>query len=270
MASPKATAPTALTIAGLDPSGGAGVIADVRTFTAFGCSPAAAITSITFQNDKELLGAEHLSAETIRGQIMAIASGSTVACSKTGMLATREIVREVARLFRETDLPAPVVDPVIHSTSGYPLIEDDAFEDLLEELLPLARLLTPNIPEAERMTGRRINNVEGMHTAAKAIRERGARAVLIKGGHLWDQEADGSRQTPSHAEAIDVLDNDGNVTVLRGEWIEGANLRGTGCMLSAAIAACLGKGMALEESVSQAKTFVARAVKLSSTDFMKV
>ena len=159
---------------------------------------------------------------------------------------------------------APVVDPVICSTSGYSLMEDDALEGLLVELLPLARLVTPNIPEAERIIERRIDDVEGMRAAAKAIRERGAHAVLIKGGHLWDQEADGSRQTAGHAEAIDVLDNDGSVTVLRGEWIEGANLRGTGCMLSAAIAACLGKGMTLEESVSQAKTFVARAISARS------
>jgi hydroxymethylpyrimidine/phosphomethylpyrimidine kinase len=260
MSSPKPTAPTALTIAGLDPSGGAGVIVDVGAFTAFGCSPAAAITSITFQNDKEIIGAEHLSVETIRGQVMAIVNQSTVACAKTGMLATREIVREVARLFRETNLPSPVVDPVIRSTSGYALIEDDAFEDFLEELLPLARLLTPNILEAERITGQPINDVEGMRIAADAIRERGARAVLIKGGHLENQKADGSRQTAGPAEAIDVLDNEGRVTVFRGEWIAGTNLRGTGCMLSAAIAACLGRGMALEESVSQSKSFVAKAI----------
>jgi hydroxymethylpyrimidine kinase/phosphomethylpyrimidine kinase len=267
MPSSQSAAPLALTIAGLDPSGGAGVIADVRTFAAFGCSPAAAITSITFQNDRELFGAEHLSADTIRGQVMAIVSRGAVACAKTGMLPTRNIVREVARLFRETNLPAPVVDPVIRSTSGYALIEDDALEDLLEELLPLARLVTPNIPEAERIIERRIDDVEGMRAAAKAIRVLGARSVLIKGGHLWDQEAGGSRQTAGQAEAIDVLDDNGCVTVLRGEWIAGANLRGTGCMLSAAIAACLGKGMTLEDSVSQAKTFVAKAIKLSSTDF---
>lgn len=267
MSSPNPDAPAILTIAGFDPSGGAGVIADVRTFAAFGCAPAAAITSITFQNDRELFGAEHLSPDTIREQVMAVVNRGAVACVKTGMLPTRNIVREVARLFRETSLPAPVVDPVLRSTSGYALIEDDALEDLLEGLLRVARLVTPNIPEAERITGLRINDVEGMRAAAKAIRERGAHAVLIKGGHLWDQEAEGSRQTAGHAEAIDVLDNDGCVTVLRGEWIAGASVRGTGCMLSAAIAACLGKGMALEESVSQAKTFVAKAIQLSSTDF---
>src|SRR6266480_5961725 len=127
--------PLALTIAGLDPTGGAGVIADLRAFTAFGCSPAAAITSITFQNDKGVLGAEHLSAETIRRQVKAIADEYRVACAKTGMLPTREVVRDVARLFRETSLPAPVVDPVIRSTSGYALMQGDALAELLKELL---------------------------------------------------------------------------------------------------------------------------------------
>jgi len=291
MPSHEIVAPTALSIAGLDPSGGAGVIADIRAFTAFGCFPVAAITSVTFQNDRELFGAEHLSAETIRGQVMAILNCNAVACAKTGMLPTRGIVREVACLFRETSLPAPVVDPVICSTSGYALIEEDALEELLKELFPLARLVTPNIPEAERITGLRIQDVEGMRMAAGAIRARGARAVLIKGGHLGAQasclpdvpdrqagvepttnaessDAQARRMRAVPGEAIDLLDNDGDVTVLRGEWIAGANLRGTGCILSAAIAACLGKGLALEESVKQAKHFVAEAIRArSSTDF---
>jgi len=166
------------------------------------------------------------------------------------------------------------------------LIEDDALADLLDQLLPLARVVTPNIPEAERITGLHINDVEGMRVAAKAIRARGARAVLVKGGHLGlgaqasclldePQRPDGMEPTSElessaelarrmravPAEAIDFLDDDGHVTVFRGEWIAAANLRGTGCMLSAAIAACLGKRMTLEEAVSQAKHFVAEAIK---------
>lgn len=283
--------PTALSIAGFDPSGGAGVIADIRAFTAFGCHSAAALTSVTFQNDKEVFGAQHLSAETIRGQVLAIVSRNTVACAKTGMLPTRDIVREVARLFRETNLPAPVVDPVIRSTSGYALIEEDALEELLRELFPLARVVTPNIPEAERITRLRINDVEGMRVAAEALRVRGARAVLIKGGHLGPQasclpdaakkaaEVEMATNSDSSAtqarrmravpgEAVDLLDDDGRVTIFRGEWIAGGSLRGTGCMLSAAIAACLGQGLTLEDSVREAKQFVAAAIKAgSSTDF---
>jgi hydroxymethylpyrimidine/phosphomethylpyrimidine kinase len=288
MSSHEITTPTALTIAGLDPSGGAGVIADIRAFTAFGCSAAAAITSITFQNDREIFGADHLSVETIRGQVMAIVDRSIVAGVKTGMLPTREIVREVVRLFRETGLPAPVVDPVICSTSGFALIEEDALEVLLNELLPVACVVTPNIPEAEQITGLRIKDLEGMRAAADVMRARGARAVLIKGGHLGPQasclpESQGKtagvelttkggpgaaparRMRAVPGEAIDLLDNEGHVTVFRGEWIAGANLRGTGCLLSAAIAACLGKGQTLEESVSQARRFVADAIKAKAT-----
>jgi hydroxymethylpyrimidine/phosphomethylpyrimidine kinase len=256
--------PLALTIAGLDPSGGAGVIADVGTFSAFACLPAAAITSLTFQNASEVLGAEHVAAATVCDQVMAIIAGRRVAGAKTGMLPTREIVRAVARLFRETDLPAPVVDPVIRSTSGYTLIEEGALETLLAELLPLARVITPNIPEAEQITGLRIADEAGMRDAASAIRTLGARAVLIKGGHLEGQEAGGRRQEAGIGglegrEAIDVLDDEGRVTIFRGAWIEAGDVRGTGCMLSAAIAACLAKGMCLENSVAEAKRFVGEA-----------
>jgi hydroxymethylpyrimidine kinase/phosphomethylpyrimidine kinase len=267
--------PVALTIAGLDPSGGAGVIADTRTFAAFGCWPTAAITSLTFQNKTAVFGAQHLSAETVRAQLMPLVEEHSVACAKTGMLPTREIVLEVARSFRETNLPAPVVDPVMRSTSGFALMDDDAFESLMSDLLPLARLVTPNIPEAERITGLHIDDEEGMRRAAQALRELGARAVLIKGGHLpWqrsevrDQRSDAA--APGFAvggrekrEAIDVLDDEGKVSVFRGEWIETVEVHGTGCSLSAAIAACLGKRLTLEESVGQAKEFVAAAIRSS-------
>jgi hydroxymethylpyrimidine kinase/phosphomethylpyrimidine kinase len=268
--------PVALTIAGLDPSGGAGVIADVGTFSALACSPAAAITSLTFQNDQQMFGAEHLSAATVRAQVMAIVADHKVAGAKTGMLPTREIVRAVAQLFRETDLPAPVVDPVMKSTSGYALMEESAFETLLSDLFPLARVITPNIPEAERITGLRIVDEEGMRSAAKAIREMGASGVLIKGGHLGKQEAEGRKQEAGGRrqeagdagnegrEAIDVLDDGGNVTIFRGAWIDSGNVRGTGCRLSAAIAACLAKEMTLKNSVAEAKRFVSDLISRSA------
>ena len=259
--------PVALTIAGLDPSGGSGVIADIETFSTLGCSAVTAITSLTFQNDKDVIGAEHVTAATVCEQVMAIVAGRKVGCAKTGMLPTREIVSEVARLFRETDLPAPVVDPVMLSTSGYSLAEDAAIELLIERLLPLARIVTPNIPEAERITGLRIADEEGMRHAAKAIRQLGARAVLIKGGHLRGQEASGMKQEAGvnrePREAIDVLDDEGTVTVFRGAWIDSGNVRGTGCRLSAAIAACLAKGMSLENSVAEAKRLVSDLISRS-------
>lgn len=242
------TPPVALTIAGLDPSGGAGVIADVKTFTAFGCFATAAITSLTFQNTSGVYGAVHQTADTVRSQVLPVIEDSQVSGAKTGMLPTVEIIAEVARLFRETNLPAPVVDPVIRSTSGYDLIDDEALHALVNELIPLARLATPNIPEAGRITGLHITNEKEMLEAARLMREMGARAVLVKGGHLT-------------GEAIDVLDDEGRVTIFRAERIETRNTHGTGCTLAAAIAACLARGMDLENAVDAAKRFVADAIR---------
>jgi len=306
--SQKNSKPVVLTIAGLDPSGGAGVIRDIHTFISLGCYSTAAITSLTFQNDEQVWGAEHLSPETLSAQLAPIIHQYSVAGVKTGMLPTSEIVRAVARLVRETNLPAPVVDPLMRSTSGYALIEEGALETMVAELLPQARVITPNILEAQRLTGLRIVDEAGMRQAAAAIRALGAQAVLVKGGHLPEpptetgnaaseslgprasrplsldnrsvgedfpmiaqppsaiepmQQAGGTPAVPVTApevvpvaEAIDVLDDEGIVTVFRSAWIASANVRGTGCMLSAAIAACLAKGMCLKDSVAEAKRFV--------------
>ncbi len=247
----------ALTIAGFDPSGGAGVLTDTRTFTSTGYHPSAAITSITFQNDLRGTGAVHQTAATVRNQVKALLEQHHFSCAKTGMLPTLEVIREVARLFREEDLPAPVVDPVMVSSSGMRLMENDALEVLISDMLPVARLVTPNIPEAEVLSGLSIASENEMREAAKIIRSRGARAVLIKGGHL-KEKAVGRRQKaePYSGEAIDLLDDEGTVTVFRARFIRGANLRGSGCILSAAIAAGVGKGMSLQDSVRQAKDFV--------------
>jgi hydroxymethylpyrimidine kinase/phosphomethylpyrimidine kinase len=245
--------PAVLTIAGLDPSGGAGVITDIRTFIEFGCFPTAALTSLTFQNTHSVYGAVHQTAATVRAQVEAILQDCNVVAVKTGMLPTREIVIEVARLVRETNLTAPVVDPVINSTSGFELMSDDAFLALKNELLPVALVVTPNIPEAEHLTGFRINTTEDMRHAAQAIRELGVGAVLIKGGHLKEQKGS--------SEAIDILDNNGDVTVFHSEWIDAAEVRGTGCTLSAAMAGCLAKGMSLEDSVRVAKQHVTEIIR---------
>ncbi|HYG81338.1 MAG TPA: bifunctional hydroxymethylpyrimidine kinase/phosphomethylpyrimidine kinase [Pyrinomonadaceae bacterium] len=255
VADEKKLQPVALTVAGFDPSGGAGVIADVKTFTAFGCFATAAVTSLTFQNTTGVFGAAHQTARDVRAQVLPVVEDFVVTCAKTGMLPTREVIAEVARLFRETNLPAPVVDPVVRSTSGYDLIDDEALNALVSDLLPLARVLTPNIPEAERITGVAIEDEEGMRRAAGVMREMGARAVLVKGGHLKRQKA------AEDLAAIDILDDEGRVRVFRGEWIETTSTHGTGCTLSAAIAACLGRGMSLEESSEAAKRFVTDAIR---------
>jgi len=175
------TPPVVLTIAGFDPSGGAGIIADIRTIVALGCAPVAAVTSITMQNSECVSGAFHQTAAAVRAQILPVVTQFRVAAVKTGMLPTRESVMEVVRLIQEQKIPAPVVDPVLRSTSGYELMEPDAKKVLLTGLMPLARLITPNIPEAEALTGIRITSEDDMYSAARKLREMGARAVLIKG-----------------------------------------------------------------------------------------
>src|SRR5438132_10274375 len=260
----KKAKPVALTIAGFDPSGGAVIVVDVNTFASLGCVSTAAVTSLTFQNSSAVFGAAHQPAEVVRQQVNSILEGSHIAGAKTGMLPTAEIVREVARLFRESNLTAAVVDPVVRSTSGYDLIEPDAWDLLVNDLMPLARVITPNIPEAQRISGLEISDENGMRRAARRIRDMGARGVLIKGGHLERQRSEvrGQRSEQlegfgSSRQAIDVLDDEGEVTVFRVDWIQGPTMRGTGCMLSAAIAACLAKGITLKESVDAAKRFVA-------------
>jgi hydroxymethylpyrimidine/phosphomethylpyrimidine kinase len=246
------TQPIALTIAGLDPSGGAGIIADVGTFVHFGVRPAAVITSLTFQNSERIFGATHETANSLRAQILPVVEEGMIAAVKIGMLPTADLVLEVARLLTETDLPAPVIDPVLQSTSGYPLMEKEAVEALVTELMPLARLLTPNIPEAETLTGLHIADEADMRKAAAMIRAMGAQAVLIKGGHLNHE---------SERWAIDLLDSESDVRVFSGEWIESPPVRGTGCILSSAVAACLARGMNLEESVVAGKEFVAEIIR---------
>lgn len=248
--------PVVLTIAGIDPSGGAGIVADIKTIAAFGCFPAAAITSITFQNAQRVFGVEHQSAATLRAQVEPIVQDATVAAAKTGMLPTAEIVAEVARLFREENLPAPVVDPVMVSTSGHDLIGDPAFQILKNELLLVARVVTPNIPEAERLAGFSIKSEADMRRAAEVIRSLGARAVLVKGGHRLTSQAD----------AVDfLLDETGNFVNFREEYIDVGDVHGSGCTLSAAIAANLGKGLSLNEAVGAAKTYLTKQIRALAT-----
>ncbi|HVF42601.1 MAG TPA: bifunctional hydroxymethylpyrimidine kinase/phosphomethylpyrimidine kinase [Pyrinomonadaceae bacterium] len=240
--------PVVLTVAGFDPSGGAGIVADVKTITAFGCFAAAAVTSLTYQNTAGVFGASHQSAGVVRAQVLPVVEDFKVAGAKTGMLPTREVIEEVARLFREIELPAPVVDPVVRSTSGYDLIDDSALDALKRELLPLARVVTPNIPEAERITGLSIRDRGAMVEAARMIRAMGARAVLVKGGHL-------------EGRALDVLDEEGEVTYFDAERVETTSTHGTGCTLAAAIASCLARGHNVRDSVGRAKRYVTEAIR---------
>jgi hydroxymethylpyrimidine/phosphomethylpyrimidine kinase len=245
------TKPVVLTIAGLDPSGGAGIVADIKTISALGCFPAAALTSITYQNTTGVFGAEHQTAETLRAHVEPVIRDLDVVAAKTGMLPTAEIVAEVARLFSEEQLPAPVVDPVMVSTSGHDLIGDEAFQILKTRLLRVARVVTPNIPEAERLVGFSIESEADMRRAAEEIKSMGARAVLVKGGHRAIQR-----------QAIDLLlDENENFVEFREEYLDVGEIHGSGCTLSAAIAAGLGKGMSLEDAIRAAKNYVTEAIK---------
>jgi len=251
--------PVVLTIAGIDPSGGAGVLADVRTIAAFGCFPAAAITSLTFQNTTGVFGSVHQTAEVVLSQIQPIIDDSPIACVKTGMLPTAEIVEAVVNLCEQGKLPAPVVDPVMLSTSGHDLIDEQAFGLLKNRLLKHARVITPNIPEAERFVGFEIRTEEDMRRAAETIQSWGVRAILIKGGHQPTRN-----ETNGANEAIDLLlAEDGYVRTYRSEYFSVGEIHGSGCTLSAAIAACLGKGLDLRDSVSEAKAFVTEAIRTS-------
>jgi hydroxymethylpyrimidine kinase/phosphomethylpyrimidine kinase len=245
-----------LTIAGFDPSGGAGIIADVSTIVRFGCRPAAAITSLTFQNSAGVFGSIHETARSLRAQIAPIIEEMDVAAVKIGMLPTAELVSEVAGMIEAKRLPAPVFDPVMKSSSDYELMERDALALVKRELLPLLRLITPNISEAATLSGVEIVDEQGMREAADNLRQLGARAVLIKGGHL-------EQESGENAEAIDILADDGGVTVFRGAWLEAEPVRGTGCMLSSAIAAGLANGVSLSEAIAAAKQFVAGEIQNS-------
>lgn len=253
----KTPKPVALTIAGLDPSGGAGAIADIRTFVALGCFPTAALTSITFQNTIGVFGVSNQTPETVCAQVDPIIQDYVVAGVKTGMLPTAEIVSEVARLFRDSELPAPVVDPVMVSTSGHDLIGDDAARILRIELLPLARIVTPNIPEAERLAGFKISNEVDMRSAAEEILGLGVRAVLVKGGHMKlamrDQDS---------AQAYDLfMSQEGTKLELREDFVDVGEVHGSGCTLSAAIASFLAQGESLEDAVRKAKNYVTQAIR---------
>ncbi len=259
----KSQVPVCLTIAGLDPSGGAGIIADIKTFSAFGCFATAAITSLTFQNTTGVFGAVHQTAESIRGQIEPIIEDFTVAALKTGMLPNREVIEETARIVKKNRLKNYVVDPVVRSTSGFDLITDAALEVLIETLFPLADLVTPNLPEAERITRMKIENTRDIERAAKMMQSFGAKNVLIKGGHFFDgkrKKEKGEGEIKNRI-ARDFLFIGDDLKVYETAFIETTATHGTGCALAAAITANLALGKNLIEAVEAAKKYVTEAIR---------
>jgi hydroxymethylpyrimidine/phosphomethylpyrimidine kinase len=238
-----------LTIAGSDSGGGAGIQADLKTFQALGVWGMSALTAVTVQNTKGVSGFEELSPETVGGQIRAVATDIGVDAAKTGMLASAPIIEAVAEAVRETGVPNLVVDPVFMSKHGHPLLREDAVDALRTRILPLATLVTPNLPEAAGLAGFEVRTLQDMERAGRAVLELGARAVLVKGGHLESEEA------------TDLLVTPDGVQPLSAERIDTPNTHGTGCVLSAAIAAYLARGEDLPEAVRKGKSFVTEAIR---------
>ena len=243
-----------LTIAGSDPSGGAGIQADLKTFAAFGVYGVSAITAVTVQNTKGVDGVSPLEADLVEAQIEAVAGDVTVHATKVGMLATAAIVEAVTAAIDELDLPLVVVDPVLRSTSGSPLLDADGVRALVSELLPRARIVTPNVGEAEALTGRRIDSLDEARDAARRIRDLGPRAVVITGGHarlLGGGDA-------SHI--LDLLLDDTGFHESRVLRVDVPSTHGTGCTFASAVAAGLALGRALPDAVSRAQAYVAGAL----------
>ncbi len=242
--------PVVLSIAGSDPSGGAGLQADLKTFTALKVYGCGVPTAITVQNTTGVREVHPFDPELVYSQIRAVLEDISVNAVKVGMLANEGIVRAVAKAFREFAPPNVVVDTVLLSKNRVELLEKEAVEILKRELFPLSFLITPNIPEAEFLTGKEIKNLRDMENCGKYLLELGPKAVLIKGGHLKGDKA------------IDLLITDSEeVHYFVKDKLTTENTRGTGCTLSSAIASFLAKGFPLEEAVFFAKEFLFKAME---------
>jgi len=240
-----------LTIAGSDSGGGAGIQADLKTFAALGCYGMSAITALTAQNTVAVMGIVPVTPEFVARQIDAVVADIGVDAVKIGMLHSAPIIRVVADRLAHHRPPHIVVDPVMVAKSGDRLLQEEAIDALRADLLPLATIITPNLPEAEVLLNRSIADIDAMHDAAVALTALGPRAVLVKGGHL------------RHERSVDVLHiaQEDGPTALDGERIETENTHGTGCTLSSAIAAYLARGFALREAVMQAKAYLTAALR---------
>ena len=248
--------PVALTIAGSDSGGGAGIQADLKTFAALGVHGASAIACLTAQNPRRVSGVEPCSPKMLRQQIEAVFEELRPAMVKTGMLYSAENVRVVANFFQnrkpKTGNPKLVIDPVMVSTSGARLLQPAAVKILQEKLLPLAALVTPNLNEAEMLSGQKISSVEAMRGASRKIHSHFGCAVLVKGGHLKNTR-----------EAIDIFFDGETELLLSAPFVRGVSTHGTGCTYSAAICAALALGQDLPHAVATGKNFITAAIRNS-------
>lgn len=243
-----AQTPVALTIAGSDPSGGAGLQADLKTFHRFGVYGEAVVTLITVQNTQRVSRVETLAPDLVAAQLEAVLEDIPPQAAKIGALGSASVVRAVARAAERFAFPL-VVDPVMISKHGARLIDEDATSALIEELIPRAFLLMPNLDEAEALAGFPVNDLPSMQRAAEKLSSLGAKHVLVKGGHL-------------RGDAVDVLYMYGGVMKeFLTSRIDTVHTHGSGCTYSAAVTAQLAKGVALDEAVARAKAFINEAIR---------
>jgi len=244
--------PVALTIAGSDSGGGAGIQADLKTFTAMGVFGTSAITCITAQNPGAVTGIEAVSSKLITAQIKAVQAGFPVAATKTGMLFSATVIRAVARCLKSGTFGPLVVDPVMVATSGARLLRQDAMKALVRDILPMATVLTPNLDEAEILADCRIRSLRELQQAARIIARRFDTACLAKGGHL------------AGGKVVDVLcTGDDDITLYTEQRVRIRSTHGTGCTFSAALTAALALGEPLHEAVALAKHVVTQALQTS-------
>jgi len=248
-----ARVPVALTIAGSDSSAGAGIQADLKTFSALGVYGLTAVTCIVAEIPGKVSRIEAVSARIVREQIEVLAKNFKIAAIKTGLLCSADIISAVAKTIRGIDklsvsrIPL-VIDPVIVATSGDPLLEPVALKAYEKELFPLAGLITPNLDEAEQLLGTKIKDRQSMDRAGKELERKLGTAILLKGGHLAGDYA------------VDLLFADGKVTEFSAPFVHGVTTHGTGCTYSAAITAGLARGLSLEEAIKRAKKLVTKSI----------
>jgi hydroxymethylpyrimidine/phosphomethylpyrimidine kinase len=246
----------ALTIAGSDPSGGAGIQADLKTFAACGIYGVSAITTIIAQNSATVARVEPVDPAMLTAQIETLLEERRPEGLKTGALANAANVQAVVEVIERMGLPAPVVDPVLISSGGARLLEIAGETALRDHLLPLTRVLTPNLPEAEALSGIKINSRAGLRAAARAIRKLGPQCVVIKGGHPLRETAGADSRR-----SVDLMFDGRSFVELTAPRVPNGGAHGTGCAFSAAIAAYLARGATLEQAVRRAKQFVTRALR---------
>jgi hydroxymethylpyrimidine/phosphomethylpyrimidine kinase len=244
--------PIALTIAGSDSGGGAGLQADLKAFAALGVHGTTAVTCVTAQNPRKVFSIHPCPPATVRAQIEALFAELPPAAVKTGMLFNAATIRVVAEFFRKGNRPPLVVDPVMVATSGARLLTQTAVHLYQRELLPLATLMTPNLDEAEILSERKLRSIKDLREAARAMQSRYGCAVLLKGGHL-----------KSLPDAVDVFWDGRRESLLSAPFVRGISTHGTGCTYSAAIAAYLAHGRTLPEAVRRAKAHITQAIARS-------